>query len=422
MASTACNAPAVTLLSNPARSTVLPARRRPSPRGTRYPRCEHTTWRSRRGVRSKATMWPRTGSTGGGWGSPGSRPAQAPVAFTTTGAVRRSAPAHTPATRPPSSTRLVTGRPHSSAAPRATADAASARTSRTLSTARSSAKNRPDRTAGFRLGSASRISAALERLDAQPARPLPRGAVAQDRLLRFVERDLEHAVRRALHRDARLLLQLDGQRGVPGAGQQRRLEQRRARGGVGLGDQHPRRRPRRLLAHASALDDQHARALRGQRAGGGEPDHAGPEHDDVRSHCDHAGADGVILPPNGGRMAEAVKGRCVHCRADILVPDSYHHGDHVKCGQCGTRHKVSRGEREGVRLVLADVGPLRDALKANEIAGRPARGRAARRPPQHRPRRQRPRDRGRLPHLAGRAEGPAPVDRPPLAGGDGRAW
>jgi hypothetical protein len=65
-------------------------------------------------------------------------------------------------------------------------------------------------------------------------------------------------------------------------------------------------------------------------------------------------------------MAEPVKGRCVHCRADILVPDSYHHGDHVKCGQCGTRHKVSRGEREGVRLVLADVGPLRDALKSNQ--------------------------------------------------------
>ena len=65
-------------------------------------------------------------------------------------------------------------------------------------------------------------------------------------------------------------------------------------------------------------------------------------------------------------MAEPVKGRCVHCRADILVPDSYHHGDHVKCGQCGTRHKVVRGEREGVRLVLADVGPLRDALRANQ--------------------------------------------------------
>lgn len=65
-------------------------------------------------------------------------------------------------------------------------------------------------------------------------------------------------------------------------------------------------------------------------------------------------------------MAEPVKGRCVHCRADILVPDTYHHGDHVKCGECGTRHKVSRGEREGVRLVLADIGPLRDALLANQ--------------------------------------------------------
>jgi hypothetical protein len=65
-------------------------------------------------------------------------------------------------------------------------------------------------------------------------------------------------------------------------------------------------------------------------------------------------------------MADAVKGRCVHCRAEILVPDSYHHGDHVKCGQCSTRHKVIRGEREGVRLVLADVGPLRDALKSNQ--------------------------------------------------------
>jgi hypothetical protein len=70
-------------------------------------------------------------------------------------------------------------------------------------------------------------------------------------------------------------------------------------------------------------------------------------------------------------MADPVKGRCVHCRAEILVPDTYHHGDHVKCGQCGTRHKVSRGEREGVRLVLADIGPLRDALKANQnLVGR----------------------------------------------------
>jgi hypothetical protein len=64
-------------------------------------------------------------------------------------------------------------------------------------------------------------------------------------------------------------------------------------------------------------------------------------------------------------MAEAVqKARCAHCRSDISVPESYHHGDHVKCGSCGMRHKVSRGEV--LRLVIADVGPLRDALLHNK--------------------------------------------------------
>ena len=56
----------------------------------------------------------------------------------------------------------------------------------------------------------------------------------------------------------------------------------------------------------------------------------------------------------------------MHCRADIVVPDQYQHGDHIKCGACGMRHKVTRGERDGVRLVIADVAPLRDALRANQ--------------------------------------------------------
>ena len=61
----------------------------------------------------------------------------------------------------------------------------------------------------------------------------------------------------------------------------------------------------------------------------------------------------------------------MHCRADILVPDQYQHGDHIKCGACGMRHKVTRGEREGVRLVIADVAPLREALHANQqLVGR----------------------------------------------------
>jgi len=58
------------------------------------------------------------------------------------------------------------------------------------------------------------------------------------------------------------------------------------------------------------------------------------------------------------------KARCVHCRTEVAVPDSYAHGDHIKCGTCGTKHKVSRGEM--LRIVLADVTPLREALLENE--------------------------------------------------------
>ncbi|MBN2370093.1 MAG: hypothetical protein JXO72_06370 [Vicinamibacteria bacterium] len=54
--------------------------------------------------------------------------------------------------------------------------------------------------------------------------------------------------------------------------------------------------------------------------------------------------------------------RCVECRAEIPVPDDYAHGDHIKCGVCGTSHRVHRGE--ALRLVLADVAPLQDAERS----------------------------------------------------------
>jgi len=57
------------------------------------------------------------------------------------------------------------------------------------------------------------------------------------------------------------------------------------------------------------------------------------------------------------------RARCVHCRADVVVPDSYAQGDHIKCGACGTKHKIVRGEV--LRLVIADATPLKDALGAN---------------------------------------------------------
>jgi hypothetical protein len=58
------------------------------------------------------------------------------------------------------------------------------------------------------------------------------------------------------------------------------------------------------------------------------------------------------------------KARCVSCREEMSVADRYAHGDHIKCGVCGTKHKVVRGDR--LRLVIADVGPLRDTLAQNE--------------------------------------------------------
>ena len=59
------------------------------------------------------------------------------------------------------------------------------------------------------------------------------------------------------------------------------------------------------------------------------------------------------------------KARCAECRTEIEIPASYTHGDHVKCATCGTRHKVVRSG-EAVRLVLADVGPLKETLRQYE--------------------------------------------------------
>lgn len=62
--------------------------------------------------------------------------------------------------------------------------------------------------------------------------------------------------------------------------------------------------------------------------------------------------------------AQTAKARCTHCRVEVEVPGHYAQGDHIKCGGCGTKHKVVRGEV--LRLVLADATPLRDALRAND--------------------------------------------------------
>lgn len=65
-------------------------------------------------------------------------------------------------------------------------------------------------------------------------------------------------------------------------------------------------------------------------------------------------------------MEKAAPGkvRCVNCRTEIEVTARYAHGDHITCGTCDTRHRVLRGDV--LRLVLADVGPLKDQLRDNQ--------------------------------------------------------
>src|SRR5512145_1852695 len=64
-------------------------------------------------------------------------------------------------------------------------------------------------------------------------------------------------------------------------------------------------------------------------------------------------------------IPQTAKARCTHCRVEVEVLAQYAHGDHIKCGACGTQHKVVRGE--ALRLVLADVTPLREALRSNDL-------------------------------------------------------
>jgi hypothetical protein len=72
--------------------------------------------------------------------------------------------------------------------------------------------------------------------------------------------------------------------------------------------------------------------------------------------------------------------QCASCPAEVNVPDSYSHGDVIKCGICGAANRIVRGDV--LRLVLSDVAPLKAALSdlkqrrgrlEDELAG--ARGR-----------------------------------------------
>jgi hypothetical protein len=66
-------------------------------------------------------------------------------------------------------------------------------------------------------------------------------------------------------------------------------------------------------------------------------------------------------------MAEqSQKARCLNCRSDIEVPADFGSGDVIPCGTCHMSHKVQRDENGRFkRLIVADVGPLKEQLEQN---------------------------------------------------------
>ncbi|MBX7185742.1 MAG: hypothetical protein K1Y01_11415 [Vicinamibacteria bacterium] len=55
------------------------------------------------------------------------------------------------------------------------------------------------------------------------------------------------------------------------------------------------------------------------------------------------------------------RARCISCRAEVLVPDSYAEGAQISCGSCATQMKIVRAG--GLRLVIADPLALRETLR-----------------------------------------------------------
>lgn len=67
---------------------------------------------------------------------------------------------------------------------------------------------------------------------------------------------------------------------------------------------------------------------------------------------------------------DVTPGRCLNCRSEVMVPSTFADGDMLQCGTCGMGLKIHRGGG-GLKLVIADVGPLRDEMKSTQqrIAG-----------------------------------------------------
>jgi hypothetical protein len=60
-------------------------------------------------------------------------------------------------------------------------------------------------------------------------------------------------------------------------------------------------------------------------------------------------------------MSQGQIGRCVSCRSEVSVPDSYADGDQISCGSCSVQLRIVRAG--GLRLVIADPLALQESLR-----------------------------------------------------------
>jgi hypothetical protein len=64
-------------------------------------------------------------------------------------------------------------------------------------------------------------------------------------------------------------------------------------------------------------------------------------------------------------MNQSRSARCLNCRSDVPVPDSYADGSQISCGACAVHLRIIR--TGGLRLVIADVAPFREMLKERKL-------------------------------------------------------
>jgi hypothetical protein len=58
---------------------------------------------------------------------------------------------------------------------------------------------------------------------------------------------------------------------------------------------------------------------------------------------------------------DTLPGRCLNCKAEVQVPNTFADGEIIQCSVCRLSLKIMR--KGALRLVIADVAPLRDEVR-----------------------------------------------------------